>query len=156
MKGGGTGVVKVLSAPGVPSSAGQTWSQAIQDGRWVFISGQIAMDGEGNVIGAGDPVRQAHEVFERIGALLAAAGGSFRDLRKITTFVTSMEYRPAVAAARARYLSEPYPTSTLVAVSGLVHPDLLIEVDAVACIGGGANEGRPGDAEHSIGSNAGA
>lgn len=126
-------MVRTLTTPSVPKT-GSTWSQAVQDGEWLFISGQVAMDGDGRVIGPGDCTAQADEIFRRIGALLEAAGGGYQHIRKVTVFVTDIKYRAEFAAARGRYLCEPYPASTLVAVSALIHPDLVVEVDAVARI----------------------
>lgn len=129
-----------LNAPGVPAT-GATWSQAVQDGEWVFISGQVAMDADGSVIGPRDGPRQAEEVFRRIESLLAAAGGSFADVRKMTVFVTDMRVRGDVTAVRNRYAREPYPTSTLVQVAALVHPDLVVEVDVIARVPPGGQGG---------------
>jgi enamine deaminase RidA (YjgF/YER057c/UK114 family) len=106
-------------------------------GTMVFVSGQIAMDAQGNVVGAGDFETQARQVFENLKACLAAAGATFADVVKMTTFVVNYnpELRPALAAVRAAYLPQDKPpASTLVGVQALARPDLMIEVEAVAVV----------------------
>lgn len=116
---------------GLPETGG-SWSQAVAYRDLVAISGQIALDPEGNVIGRGSLVEQAEYVFSRIDAALAAAGSAREDLIKITMFVTTLEGLVELRAARDRWLGGVRPASTLVRVSGLVHEDLLIEVEALA------------------------
>jgi enamine deaminase RidA (YjgF/YER057c/UK114 family) len=103
----------------------------------VFVAGQVATDAEGKVVGEGDLARQAEQVFENLKACLAAAGATFADVVKMTTFVVDYrpEQRPIIAATRARYLpADAPPASTLVGVQALARPEILIEVEAIAVI----------------------
>jgi 3-hydroxyisobutyrate dehydrogenase len=116
---------------GLPATGG-SWSQAVAYGDLVAVSGQIALDAEGEVVGVGSLVEQAEYVFSRIDEALAAAGSGREGLIRITMYVTTLDYLAELRAARDRWLGEVRPASTLVQVSGLVHEGLLIEVEALA------------------------
>lgn len=106
--------------------------------RTVYISGQVAMDSEGNLVGAGDLGAQTEQVMHNLGLALAAAGASFADVVKITTYVVDYkpEHRAIVSKARSPFFAgrEP-PASTLVGISALAAPGWLIEIEAVAIVG---------------------
>lgn len=116
---------------GLPETGG-SWAQAVAWGDLVAISGQIAIDPDGNVVGRGSLVEQAEYVFSCLDTALAAAGAGRADLVKITMYVTTLDGLAELRAARDRWLGDARPASTLVQVAGLVHSDLLIEVDAFA------------------------
>lgn len=99
--------------------------------RTVHVSGQIAYDGQ-DILFPDDVGAQTTHCYEQIDAILAAAGGSIADVVKTTTYVTDISRMREVAAARARFLREPFPASTAVEVSALLLPGLLVEVEAVA------------------------
>ncbi|MER0449206.1 RidA family protein [Streptomyces sp. NPDC006711] len=102
-------------------------------GRFVAISGQCALDEEGDVVGAGDARAQAERVFENLRRALAAAGATFDDVVKLTYFVTDMAHMPAVRAAREAAMGhERLPASSAVQVGALVRPELLVEIEAFA------------------------
>ena len=103
-------------------------------GRLVFISGQVAQDENGQLIGKGDLAAQTRAVFENIKRLVQEAGGSLDDVVKIATFLTSMEEYATFARIRADYFPGQKPASSTVKVSGLVSDDFLIEVEAIAVI----------------------
>ena len=107
-------------------------THAPANGRIVFCAGAIATDQSGAIVGEGDPGRQTEQVMANLGVALAAAGATFQDVVKICTYVIDIAHYPAVAAVRARYLSEPFPASTLLEVKGLMYPELLVEIDAIA------------------------
>ncbi|HWC29790.1 MAG TPA: RidA family protein [Dehalococcoidia bacterium] len=106
--------------------------------RIVFISGQVALDAGGNVVGAGDLEKQATQVFENLKACLASVGATFADVTKMTTFIVS--YRPSMdrtilGRVREKYLpAGTLPASTLVGVQSLATPDILIEIEATAVL----------------------
>jgi enamine deaminase RidA (YjgF/YER057c/UK114 family) len=106
--------------------------------RTVYIAGQVAMDGQGNLVGAGDLGAQTEQVMRNLGAALAAGGASFADVVKITTYVVDYkpEMRPVIAKARTPFFAgrEP-PASTLVGISALAAPGWLIEIEAIAVVG---------------------
>ncbi len=102
-------------------------------GRLVAISGQVAFDEHGEVVGPGDPEAQARQVFGNLQRCLAAAGATFADVIKLTYFVTDAAYLPAIRKVRDEFLrTGPLPASTAVQVAALVFPDLLLEIEALA------------------------
>ena len=104
-------------------------------GRWVAVAGQVAFDEAGQVVGAGDPAAQARQVFANMERCLAAAGATFADVVKFTVFVTDIAILPAVRAVRDEYVdpADP-PASSAVQVGALVHPDLVLEIEAYAVV----------------------
>jgi enamine deaminase RidA (YjgF/YER057c/UK114 family) len=103
-------------------------------GRLVFCAGAVALDADGEIVGKGDIVEQTRKVMENLSAALDAAGASFADVVKITNYVLDASEYPKIAPIREQYLIEPYPASTLVEVKGLLYPDLLIEIEAIAVV----------------------
>ena len=100
----------------------------------VYIAGQIAFDKDGKIVGAGDMKAQAEQVFRNLQAALAAAGATFSDVVKMNTYVTDMGQAPAVREIRARYFGETTPASTLVQVSALARPELMLEIEVIAVV----------------------
>jgi 2-iminobutanoate/2-iminopropanoate deaminase len=105
-----------------------------ESGQLLYISGQVAWDTNGNIVGKGDVRAQARQVFQNLRQVLQAAGGDLKDLMKITTYITKIEDFPAVAEARGEVFQGELPASTLIVVKGLFHPDFLLEVEGVAAI----------------------
>ncbi len=103
-------------------------------GPLLFISGQVALDREGKLLGRGDAKAQTVQALENIKAILEANGASMRDVVKVTVFVTDMRYFEDVAVVRTRYFPTEGPASTLVEVSKLALPDLLVEIEAIAAV----------------------
>lgn len=101
--------------------------------RMIFISGQVALDGAGALVGEGDLAAQTRQALRNVGAALAAAGASFRDVVELTCFVRDGTQGAAVRKV-CREFVDPVrpPESSFVAVSNLYHPDLLVEIEAVA------------------------
>lgn len=117
------------------------FSQAIKceaSGELLFISGLTSRDEDGKVVGEGDIKLQTETILDNMQKLLAAAGGSFSDIVKVTVFIRDMELFDQIHEVRRRYFSEPYPASSMVEVSRLVSPEHLIEIEAVAAIGQGS------------------
>lgn len=107
------------------------------EGRFIAVSGQIALDEDGAVVGAGDPAAQAAQVFTNLSRCLDAAGATFADVVKLTFFYTDPAVLPAVRAARDAHIdtSRP-PASTAVQVAALVRPELLLEAEVFAVVSG--------------------
>jgi len=103
----------------------------VADG-WIWISGMLALDASGALIGGDDVVAQAERVHENIGAVLAKAGASFEDVVKVTVYLRRIGDRAAVNTVRRKFFGESRPARTLVEVSAFVLPDALVEIDAVA------------------------
>jgi enamine deaminase RidA (YjgF/YER057c/UK114 family) len=105
--------------------------------RTIYIAGQVSVDAEGAVVGAGDLAAQTTQVMRNLGLALAAAGAGYADIVKITTFVVNYkpELRPIIGKARSPFFEGgPPPASTLVGVSALAAPEWLIEIEAVAVV----------------------
>jgi enamine deaminase RidA (YjgF/YER057c/UK114 family) len=124
-----------IAAPdGVAPGAGYT-HVVIGTGRLVALSGQVALDARGEVVGAGDPAAQARQVFENLRRCLSAAGATFDHVVKLTFYVTDVGHLPAIRAARDQYVdTEHPPASTAVQVAALFRPELLLEVEAFALL----------------------
>jgi enamine deaminase RidA (YjgF/YER057c/UK114 family) len=104
----------------------------------IYISGQLAMDREGNLVGGSDMKAQSEQVFKNLETALAAAGATFSDLVKINTYVTDLSQIQAYREVRARYFGAESPASTLVQVVRLVRPEYLLEVEVIAAVREGA------------------
>jgi 2-iminobutanoate/2-iminopropanoate deaminase len=110
------------------------YADAVRAGELLFVSGVVPVDGEGRLVGGGDVVAQAEKVFENIGAVLAAAGASAKDVVKVTLFLTDIDDRPKINPVRQRFFGETRPASTLVEISKLAIPGAKVEVEAVAVL----------------------
>jgi reactive intermediate/imine deaminase len=110
------------------------YSQGVRIGNTIYVSGQVSVDGAGNVIGKGDMRAQARQTLENIKHVLAAEGGSLEDVVKVTMFVTDMSRADEAREVRKDYFVKNPPASTGVEVSRLAHPDYLIEIEAVAVL----------------------
>jgi 2-iminobutanoate/2-iminopropanoate deaminase len=110
------------------------YTDAVRAGDLLFVSGCVALDESGNVVGAGDVVAQARQVFANIRLVLAAAGATFADVVKVTTFLTDIDDRARINPVRQEFFGAARPASTLLEVSALVLPEFLIEVEAVAVL----------------------
>ena len=132
-QGSGT---RYLNPKGLVKPTGYTHLVIAPDGRTVYIAGQVAFDSTGKIVGEGDFAAQAKQVFRNLQHALESVGGSTADLVKTTTFITDVKHVPALRDIRARYLAKARPpANTLVAVSGLARPELLIEIEGVAVLG---------------------
>jgi enamine deaminase RidA (YjgF/YER057c/UK114 family) len=111
------------------------YSPAVKAGNTVYVAGQVSRDERGKIVARGDFRGQAHQVFANLQKALAAAGGTLKDLAKITVYVTDPRYRDPLREVQDQYLAGALPASTLLVVAALADPDYLIEIDAVAVLG---------------------
>jgi enamine deaminase RidA (YjgF/YER057c/UK114 family) len=101
--------------------------------RTIYVSGQVPLDRDGNLVGAGDLRAQTRQVFENIKTALAAAGASFGNVAKLTYFVTDASQVQIVRDVRDTFIDPAHPpASTLVEVRRLVRKEFLIEIEAIA------------------------
>jgi 2-iminobutanoate/2-iminopropanoate deaminase len=125
--------IERLSAPGVYAPGGYTHVMKVTGAQTlVFLAGQLSYDASGAVAHRGDFTGQARTVFGNIQAHVEAAGGRLQDIVKLTSYVTDLRHRPEFRAVRAEFFGDAGPASTMVGVSGLSHPDHLIEIEAIA------------------------
>ena len=126
------------SNPSTVASPIGTYSHAVrvetEEAVWIYVSGQIAQDAQGNLVGRGDLAAQTDLVFQNLVRVLEANGASFDDVVKIQTFMTTLDGLQGSRDVRARYLPDERPASTAVQVAALLAPEALIEVDVVAVV----------------------
>ncbi len=122
-------------------SSGTTWekkfgySRAVRVGNLVFVAGTTAVDEQGTVMGVGSPGEQARFIYQKIDRALEQAGASLTDVVRVRTFVTDINRWEDVAQVQGEVFSEIRPAATLVEVTALVSPELLVEVEVDAIIG---------------------
>ncbi|HMF08639.1 MAG TPA: RidA family protein [Thermoanaerobaculia bacterium] len=122
-------------------SSGTTWekqygySRAVRVGGAVYVAGTTAVDEAGQVIGENDPYRQARFIYAKIEKALREAGASLADVVRVRAFVTDIARWTEVARAQGEVFGEIRPAATLVQVSALVDPRLLVEIEADAVTG---------------------
>jgi 2-iminobutanoate/2-iminopropanoate deaminase len=124
-------------------STGEEWnrdsyfySQAIRIGDLLFVSGQAALDGDGNIVGLGDFDAQAEQVFSNLDAVLRAGGSNLDQVAKVTIFMTDMSYFDRIIQLRERFFTPPYPADTTVEVRALALAGLMLEIEAIAVVTG--------------------
>lgn len=101
-------------------------------GSLIMLAGMVAVGTDGNTVGKGDMGAQTQKVFENIRDTLEAAGATLKDIIRLTVYVTDRTLFSDHMKVRMNFVSEPYPASTLLIISGLANPDWLVEIDAVA------------------------
>ena len=119
----------------IPANVHQArgYSHAIKVGNIIYVSGQVGM-GKDNKVAAGGFEAQAKQALENLKRVLEASGAYFKDVVKLNTYVTTMEFIPVYRELRQSYFGDHYPASTLIQVAGLVLPEFLIEIEAVAVV----------------------
>jgi enamine deaminase RidA (YjgF/YER057c/UK114 family) len=126
--------IQRIQPPDLPESPLYSHVVLAPAGRLVFVAGQVAQDGRGEVVGPGDFTAQATQVFENLRKALAAAGTDLAHLVKITTYVIDARFRDPLREVNRRYLAMDKPASTLLVVAALARPEYLIEIDAIAAL----------------------
>jgi len=126
---------QIIATDRAPRAIGP-YSQAVRAGNLVFCSGQIALDpASGQVVGAGDVAAQTRRVLDNLEAVLAAAGAGFGDVVKTTVYLADMGHFPVVNEIYGQRIGGEPPARATVEVSRLPK-DVLVEIDAVAVVGG--------------------
>jgi reactive intermediate/imine deaminase len=108
------------------------YTDAVEAGGLLFVSGCIPVDEDGELVGGADVTAQARQVFANVGRVLEAAGAGFDDVVKVTVYLTDINDRPLINPVRQEVFGPARPASTLVEVAGLAVPGARLEVDAVA------------------------
>jgi 2-iminobutanoate/2-iminopropanoate deaminase len=126
----------LVNSPQLSTPSGH-FSQAIAvdgPGKLLFISGMTARLPDGSVTGVGDIAAQTRKVCENLQAVLSAAGGTLSDIARVDVYVRNIEHFDQIHAVRRSYFTDPPPASTMLEVSKMVHPDMLIEINAIAML----------------------
>ena len=118
-----------------PDNKPSGFSPATRAGNMVFVSGHVSVDADGNLVGKDDAYAQSVQVLNNVDAALRAAGATRADITKITAFLINSEDYAGYAKARLEFFEgDPGPASSTVFVKGLVSPDYLIEIEAIAVV----------------------
>ncbi len=126
---------RFINPDGLPAPNGYTHVVEARGSRMLFISGQVSIDSQGNLVGANDMRAQAEQVFKNLRTALDADGASFADVVKLTFFMTDIAQIQAVRNVRDQYvnMAQP-PASSAVEVRQLVRPEYLLEIEAIAVL----------------------
>ena len=125
--------VRFLYPEGLAKATGYTHAVEVRGGRTVYISGQIALDAQGQLVGAGDFEAQARQVFGNLVLALASVGMTFGHVVRLGIYMTDLMHLPTMRRVRDEFINTAQPpASTLLQVAGLALPGLMFEVDAVA------------------------
>jgi len=133
-------LVTPVNPPTLPKPAGFSHGFLVEGGKTLYLSGQVAMDKDGQVVGKGDLAAQFRQVCENIKSLLHARGGQMSDIVKLTIYVLSKaDYKAKlreIGQVYREYFGKHFPAMTLVEVKGLYDEDqgCAIEIDGVAVI----------------------
>jgi reactive intermediate/imine deaminase len=124
---------RFLSPDSLPAPFGYSHIVDSRAERIVYISGQVPLDSDGQLVGEGDFEAQTRQVFVNLNRALDAAGATWSDVVKLNYFLTDVSQITSVRAIRDEYVdTERPPASTLVQVSGLFRPEVMVEIEAVA------------------------
>ena len=126
--------VRFLNPQTLSTPTGYSHVAEVSGGRTIYVAGQVAFDKSGSLVGKGDFAAQAIQVFENLKLALAAVGATFDNVVKVNTYVLDMSQIQTLREIRAKYYGKNAPASTLVEIRKLAHPDLLIEIEAIAVL----------------------
>jgi 2-iminobutanoate/2-iminopropanoate deaminase len=129
--------IEKITSPKVAEPPPGRWSNALRVSDMLFISGTVSRAADGVTIQGRDEYEQAKIIFGKIRLLVEAAGGAMSDVVKMTIYVVNIKKNTEVWRARQEFFTGDFPCSTLVEVRSLATPEILVEIEAIACIGAG-------------------
>jgi len=116
------------------------YSHICKVGDTVHVSGQLALDQEGNIVGKGDMTLQTEKTYENLKKCLESVGATINDIVMLRVFVTDLEEFQKTGEVRKKYFGKYRPATTGLEISRLYFDDAMIEVEATAVIGSGSSE----------------
>ena len=125
---------RINHSSGTPWEESVGYSRAVKIGDQIFVSGTTASDEEGNTVAVGDVYGQSVFIFQKIATALAKLGASTADVVRTRMYVTEIENWEQVGRAHSEVFSDVRPAATLVAISDLVNPDHLVEIEVDAIL----------------------
>lgn len=126
-------MVDAVDPAGVWRPFGAFSMAALQgDGQIVHLKGQVSLDGDGRVVGAGDMRVQVRQALANISAILESMGGDMGDVLSLVHHVTDIDQFMTTGDIRQEFFAKPFPVTTTVQVQRLYRPDLVVEITAVA------------------------
>lgn len=131
---GGRSVIQRSNPPGLSTPTGYSHIVAATGGRTIYVSGQVAFDANGQLVGKGDLGAQTRQVFANLETALKAAGATFNDVVKTNYYMLDASQVQVIREVRAKYFTKELPASTLVEVRRLANPDFLIEIEVIAVV----------------------
>jgi enamine deaminase RidA (YjgF/YER057c/UK114 family) len=107
------------------------YTDAVRFGNLLFVSGVTALDERGAIVCPNDAVGQTRHIFLSLRKILQTAGASFKDILRVTVYLTDVNDRTKINPIRQEFFGDARPASTLIGVAALVFPELKVEIDAV-------------------------